>query len=399
MSADLSVHLGATVDSIYEEVVGFYRGWHKLEMSGIYSDGHEIVDQDWSPLSRCDSFSSRREVLGALNGLRRNLDEHHDADQMVRDNLRASETYLRATLGERFAIRDYVASLYLYDPAPIPERTLRATAAEVRELCSRFGLRYSPEDRAAYFARFRVESAQEVAELARAGQDYWLERLYRHIEPPQELKIEVQIVRKDEPWSFFLSTEAGIATFSINAHPRHIFTRGQCQYITSHEVAGHAVQNSCWARAVIRDELPAALHIHATHHPTAALKEGIAQALPYFLCERSELDPEMMLAKKLRELRDMTLANAQLMLEGGGSVTAAWDYCASRLSFVEPFEIERDIANRALKPAERAYQHCYAPSFLAFLRVAERLGQGEVGDFLRSHYHRIPSVSEFWRRA
>ena len=368
-------------------------------MSGIYSDGHEIIDQDYSPLGRCDSFSSRRDVLDALAELQRRFGEQPDLDQMVRDNLSASETYLRAVLGERMSLRQYVSALYLYDPVPIPEKTLEATLAEVKELCSRFGLSYHPEDQPAYLARFRVESAEEVAELARAGQDYWLERLYKHVEPPPDLKINIQIVREDEPWSFFLNASMGLATFSINAHPRHIFTRGQCKYIASHEIAGHAVQNSCWARAVTRGNLPAALLIHATHHPIAPLAEGMAQALPYFLCLSTELDHEMMLAKKLRELRDMVLANAQLMLETGGSVTAAWRYCARHLHFVEPFEVERDIANRALKPAERAYQNCYAPSFLAFRRIAEQLDQDEVGGFLRSHYHRIPSVREFWRRA
>jgi hypothetical protein len=391
--------LGAALDSIYEDVVGFYRGWHQLEMSGIYSDGHEIVDQDYCQLSRCDSFSSRRDVLDALVRLRRRLGGQTNPDRTVQDNLSASDTYLRAVLGERMSLSRYVAALYLYDPVPIAEQILDATFAEVRELCLDFGLSYRSEDRAAYLARFGVESATEVAQLARAGQDYWLERLYKHVEPPPNLKIDVQIVQEDEPWSFFLNARMGLAIFSINAHPRHVFTRGQCQYITSHEIAGHAVQNSCWAQAVTRDDLPAALLIHATHHPIAPLGEGMAQALPYFLCLNAEVGREMMLAKKLRELRDMALANAQLMLEGGGSVSAAWEYCTSRLYFVEPFEIERDLADRALKPAERAYQNCYAPSFLAFRRIAGRLSQDEVGDFLRSHYHQIPSVREFWRRA
>ncbi|MGN9844349.1 hypothetical protein ACTMTI_40115 [Nonomuraea sp. H19] len=389
----------SVLETLYEDVVGFYRGWHALETSGIYSDGHEIVDQDYSPLLHHDDFSSRREVLGALTELRRRLAEQPGLDQMVWDNLVASATFLRAMLGERLSLRHYVSVLYLYDPVPIPERTLEATAADVQELCGHFGLEYRPEDRLPYFARFRVESPDEVVELARAGQDYWLDRLYRHIEPLDELKIEIETVQKDEPWSFFLSSHAGLATWSINTHPRHTFTRGQCKYIASHEIAGHAVQNPSWARAVTRAGLPAALHIHATHHPIVTLAEGIAQALPYFLCPRSELDPEMMLAKKLRELRDMVLANAQLMLEGGSPVTAVWEYCTSRLFFVEPFEIERDLANRVLKPAQRAYQHCYAPAFLAFHRLAESLDQDEVGEFLRSHYQQIPSVRDFWRRA
>jgi hypothetical protein len=386
------------LDSLYEDIVGLYRGWHRLEMSGTYSDAYEIIDQDYSPLTRCDEFSTRREVLNALTGLRQRLGEYADANQLVHDNLNASETYLRTVLGERFSMQHYVSSLYLYDPALIPGPVLDAAAAEVRELCGHFDLQYRPEDKDAYLARFRVESGEEVASLARASQDSWLKRLYTYIDPPDDLKINVEIVDRDEPWSFFLSSKADSSTFAINTHPRHTFTRGQCKYIASHEIAGHAVQNPLWARAVDHERLPSALQIRTTHHPLAALAEGIAQALPYFLCSKSELDPEMMLAKRLRELRDMVLANAQLMLEDGASVTASWEYCANRLFFLEPFEIERDLADRSLRPAERAYQHCYAPSFLAYLHVAERLHRDEVGDFLRSQYQRIPSVRDFWRR-
>ena len=237
-------------------------------------------------------------------------------------------------------MRQYVSTLYLYDPVPIPDRILEATATEVRGLCGQFDLSYRLEDRSAYFARFRVESAEEVAELARASQDYWLERLYTYIELPDDLKINVQLLTKDEPWSFFVTSDANLATFAINAHPRHTFTRGQCKYIASHEIAGHAVQNPCWARAVQRDNLPAARQIHTTHQPLQPLAEGIAQALPYFLCPKSELDPEMMLAKKLRELRDMVLANAQLMLEGGGPLGS----CMGILC--KPFVLCRAIRDR-----------------------------------------------------
>ena len=386
-----------SLDSLYEEVVAFYRGWNELETSGVYADGQPILDHDNAPPQHHGHFNSRREVLTVLSDLRRCLGEHADVHPVVQDNLVASEAYLRATLGERLSFRDYVSALYHYHPAPIPSRTLEATAAKVRSLCQHFGLMYRAEDRAAYLDRFRVESPEEVAALACASQDYWLERLYTHVQRPEELKIKVEVVQKDEPWSFFLSGGAGLMTFSINAHPRHTFTRGQCEYIASHEIAGHAVQNSLWAKAITQQGLPIALQIWTTHHPIVPLTEGLAQALPYLLCQEPELGAEMMLAKTLRELRDMALANAQLMLEDSSPVTAAWEYCADRLLFVQPFEIERDLTNRMLKPSERAYQHCYSPSFLAFLGVARRLHPDDVGAFLRSQYQQIPSAREFWR--
>ena len=52
----------AELDSLYDDIVSFYRGWHQMEMSGTYTDGCEIIDQDYyQPPTRRDSFTSRRD--------------------------------------------------------------------------------------------------------------------------------------------------------------------------------------------------------------------------------------------------------------------------------------------------------------------------------------------------
>jgi len=386
-----------TLREAYDELVGLYRGWHVLEHSGIYTDAQDIIDLDFCPDQHCTQFSSRREVLTDLSRLRADLIRYGPVvHPVVLEDLNASQVFLRALLGESLSFRHFVLELFGFDARPVSFKRLLAILGEINRLAAELGMEYSTQDRQRYFDRFKVNSAVEVETLIRSSQSHWIDRLSRFVDIPAYLPIKTEIAEEDKPWSFSVTGGSRGITLTINSHSRHTFTVGQCDYIPSHEVAGHVVQFLSWSKLVSEETVPAVLGLISTHHPTIVLSEGLSQALPYFISSEFEMKRETLFAKKLRELRDMVLANAQIMLLGGQPIDSAWDYCTGALHFVEEAEIERELSQRSLDPLQRAYQFCYAPSFLAYKSIADSIDKRDVGPFLHSQYQAIPSPKKFW---
>ncbi|MGC9970890.1 MAG: hypothetical protein ABSE56_09890 [Bryobacteraceae bacterium] len=383
----------------YKRLVAVYRSWQQLEQSGKYRPSYDIIDFDLARLDAVGHFESRHSILSELDGIAEALRSASCADTRVVQDLQASRTFLRVLLGEKVPFDKYIWTLMGIHPASVPEGRLARMAEEIRHLLHLHGLAYTVEDHLRYTTTFGVHSPEVLRERILASRSFWLDRLAKVVQLPSTLPIDITVVVKDEPWSFGLSGKPdGGILLEINAHERHSFTTGQCDYIPSHEIAGHAVQFLSWKRSVERGEAPEVLALISTHHPTIALSEGLAQALPYFLCSQTDLPPEMLIAKKLREHRDAVLSNAQLMLWSGGSLDSAWKYAISQLPFATALEIERELAQRSLDPLQSAYLYCYTPYFLAFKDLASRLDKRERLEFLQSQYNSIPSVVAFWAR-
>lgn len=383
------------IEVIDREFVGVMRGWQILEEKN--KSGYDIVDFDLVSEEWKKDFSNRNQVVECLTDIRSNIENDNESEHNLLQKVVACETFSKYLLGINTSFEDYIWKTLRIKAKPIPEEFIEEYKESATKLIKNLGIDYSNESFSEYMARYQIHDGKEVEKFLNSASGFWVDRIKKAIDYDGPINYTVSYVQKDEPWCVGLwgDTKSGVRVL-INTHSRHQFTQGQCKYLPSHEIAGHAVQFSCRQHQLSLGKLRAAFGMVSVFNPDIALSEGLAQALPYFLVDENDLDIDFAATKRVREHRDMVLHNTHLFVENGMEWDDAMQYCLSRLPFLQDKEASKEIEERLNNPLLKTYMFCYAPAFLTFKSASNKLTWDEKKDFLKKHYYDVPNAENTW---
>ncbi|MBE9033123.1 hypothetical protein IQ266_25630 [filamentous cyanobacterium LEGE 11480] len=369
----------------YPKGSALYRGWHALERK---LGGMDIVDFDLIASTECATFTSRNQVLLALESAHRSIAGTDLASQFNRDRLNASIYYLQACLGEQVPFEEYVLNTMGAAPKRFSELQLVESFAQVNELLGEIGLRFSSEYKEAYQKQCLISDKSSVKEKINQQLGKWLNHLSKHITVPELDHVSVSFADVDAYWSNWVngSVRDGFE-LRVNLHPRVKYLKGAPSLLAAHEYCGHLVQVQQWALNMAHGTIEPSYGFSTVHSPEAFMMEGLADVLVYILVDDAELDFDEQLARQLSWHSRLLSNNIHYLINTGHSFRDVFAYYRKYAPFAEDVTIESSIRDRSNDPLGRTYQYVYGIALDYFRQVFE--GQPDrVAEFLPKLYQR-----------
>ncbi|WFE21099.1 hypothetical protein O7621_25105 [Solwaraspora sp. WMMD937] len=367
-------------------------------------DGYErrrgatpVIDYDCAPLDPAapppTPATSRFAVLAGLTAVADELTAVADepdcradepdcrADDRLRARVDADITYLRAMLGERLPLTDYIRRTQGCGAAGWPDDHLAAVGDRARASLADLGVDWNdglPGQLARAEGILRRQDVPDAIEQAVAELEP-LVRAATGTAAPYQLTIER--VDVDAYWSYWLDGAGSAARLRLNRQ-RAEFTETQARVFALHEVLGHALQSASWyAQWSTVDE--GAVRLLSVHTDTQVLLEGLAQALPLFVTGD---DAAAVARVRVTHYTQLVRAGLHRAVDDGVPVADCVAWARQRVPFWSDEEIGDALTDRGVDPQLRSYLWAYPAGVDWFVALADRGDPQSRAAVLRAAY-------------
>ncbi len=359
-----------------DEVEAAVRSWDAYERN---RGSAPIIDYDCHPVSQLpEAASSRLNVLDRLQEL--HTTETQAGDERVRARLRADIAYLRALMGERVPLGEYISRTQGCDAEGWPSDYVTAREANARAAVESMGIEWNAGtlvELASREGRLTIDQAPDA--IRQAAEE--LEPIVRKLtgtDAPFDLKIESADV--DAYWSYWLDGSGPNARLRLNLR-RAQFTEVQARVFALHEVLGHALKGASYAARCAETDVPW-VRLLSVHAPQQVLLEGLAQALPLFVIP----DDEQVVARtRVAHFSHLVMAELHLAINAGTSIEQCVEVARSRVPFWTDEAIADILHDRSVNPQLRSYLWSYAAGIDWFVSLAEAGGPA-AAEILKAAY-------------
>lgn len=201
--------------------------------------------------------------------------------------------------------------------------------------------------------------------------------------------LDIQTVDIDDYWAFWLDGRQDTARVRINLrHAR--FTEVRLREIVLHEIMGHALQGASYADVCTRDDVPW-VRLLSVHAQQQVLLEGLAQALPLFVCP----DDQPLIARvRLGHYLQLVRAEVHLAINDGASVASCAEHVRRRVPFWTDEVIGDVLTDRGANVLLRSYLWSYPAGIDWFANLADHADGQTVSRVLHMAYQRPLSPSD-----
>lgn len=352
------------------------RQWHRYE---IERGGNGVIDYDCDPgHSQPAAATSRYDVLTRLHALH---DRNDELDPDISDSLNAHMYYLRALLGERIPLDNYVAGTQGCGAAGWPSEHLDDVHARAVEHLERLGVAWNERTETALEnaeGQLGTNDAREAIESAAARLESAVRQSCGTAAP---FTVSIEEVNVDQYWAYWLDGQGSSARLRLNLR-RAQFTTVRARQFALHEILGHALQSASYADRCARTAVPW-LRLLAVHAPHQVLLEGLAQALPLFVAPE---DAELVARVRLDHFQVLVHAELHHLINAGRSVEDCVRFARARVPYWDDERIGDLLTDRGADPRLRSYLWAYPAGLDWFVALADHGSRVVAQEVLRAAY-------------
>jgi hypothetical protein len=339
------------------------RGWDKLERS----EGRPaIIDFDCYPDGPPPAdIASRIQVLEQLTSL---LDQAQQTDNhWLIGRLTADLTYVRALLGERLPLSQYVERTQGAPANPWPPSYIEQRKQEAIDALRALGIAWGPNTTKDLEQLEGCLTAQETADEIRSEAERLEDAVRGYVGTDAPFTLDVEEVDQDVYWAYWLDGAGTHARLRINL--RHAqFTRVRARQLALHEILGHALQAASFHEQAQQNDVTW-IRLLSVHAPQQILLEGLAQALPYFVAP----DDEQLIARtKLVHFSQLIRGQLHLMVNEPQPIEDCIAYARRHLPHLTDAALGDSLTDRANNIQLRSYLWSYPIGLDWFARLAEQ---------------------------
>ncbi len=290
-----------------EEFCNILCAWENLEKT--LGDGETIVDFNLTGWKSDRQYSSRAEVLLALDAL--SQDHSVKQDRKVMSRVIALQAYLKGMTGDAPAsysdyIRDRIGIDLVYIPDEKIAKAQKNLEEKLRDVGSRLEDGYvglaacnqsniAADDIPAWFAQRFKQSLQDIKDVLGEIPD---------------MKEPIVVVEEPEhaAWVANVRAEGDQFRFAFN---RHYVKKKSVESLTAtfnHEVLGHAVQGYYWKKEIEEGRLPKSFGLTTVIGPESLTMEALAEYAPLYYGDMT--NPNAAADEALRNYDRMVFNNA-----------------------------------------------------------------------------------------
>ena len=376
--------------SLRDDVETVLRSWDAHETA---RGNPGIIDYDCHPTDAdVQPAPDRLHVLTRLTALYQQARKRDAAP--VADRVRADLTYLRALLGERLPIEQYIRDTQGCEPVGWTDLDLERRRTLAIDALATIGITWGPGLDADLRQQEGPLPAEEAGDAIRAAAKA-LEPAVRELtgsSAPYTLAVES--VDVDAYWAYWLDGAGPAARLRLNLRQAR-FTEVRARQFALHEVLGHALQCASFAHRAATDDVPW-VRIMSVHAPYQVLLEGLAQALPLFVTPD---DPALVARVRLTQYLQLVNARLHLAINRGTAI----EQCVADARALVPHwgdhEIADALADRGADPLLRSYLWAYPAGVDRFATVADTATPDTIRTLMHAAYRDPLTPTELSRYA
>jgi hypothetical protein len=358
-----------------DEIESVLRAWNRYETE---RGATPAIDYDLYPISADVLVAdSRLSVYYRLHELRRLTST---GETWLTSRLDADLAYLRALLGERPPLDEFVQATQACRPGGWPPEYVSQSGELARDRLTALGISWganTDKELSEAEGLLDVESAPEA--IRQAAVD--LEGAVREA-TGATASYELDITTVDEAayWSYWLDGAGQRSRLRLNL--RHAsFTKVRARQFALHEVLGHALQSANLAARCSETDVPW-VRLLSVHAPHQVVLEGLAQALPLFVA----VDDQALVARvRLDHYLQLVRAELHIALNDGATVDDCATHARSRVPFWTDETISDALTDRGANPLLRSYLWSY-PAGLDWFIALSNAGATVIREVLHAAY-------------
>lgn len=338
-----------------------------------------VIDYDCYPLDvDIEPATSRLQVLQQFQALWKKLDDQEHPE--IRRRLLGDIAYLRAILGERLPLNEYVEKTQGCSAAGWSEDYLMYRRDQARERLSEIGVGWHKDTSDEMSQVETPLKVEDVPDIVRSMVAEFEPRVRAIADTSAPFEISIENVNVDAYWSYWLDGAGEKARMRLNLK-NAVFTEVSARAFTLHEIFGHALQCASFSAHALAADVPW-VRLCSVHAPQQVLLEGLAQALPLFVIPE---DQRAMARLSFVHYTQLVRAELHRMINAGTSV----DDCVARARSLLPFWTDENIGNilsdRGVNPQLRSYLWAYPAGLDWFAALAES-GSSVADEVLQASY-------------
>ncbi|WP_024800564.1 hypothetical protein [Nocardia sp. BMG51109] len=334
------------------------RAWNQHEVD---RGAPAVIDFDFLPST--DEAPIAVDRLSTFRRLSELADEAHEPS--VARRITADIAYLRALMGERPGLDDYVRDTQGCPAAGWPAEYI-AAAGETARLCLE-GLGVGWGESTA------VDLAATEGPLDAAAAPDAIRQAARDFEPavrratgsqaPYDLTIEETDI--DAYWAYWLDGAGQRVRLRLNMRNAN-YTKVQARRFALHEVLGHGLQSASIAARCAVEDVPW-VRLLSVHGPQQVLLEGWAQAMPLFIAP----DDDALVARvRIDHYTQLVRSELQLAVNAGTPTEECARHARDRVPWWNDGHIADILADRSTNPLLRTYMWSYVAGLDWFVNLA-----------------------------
>ena len=409
-----------TENQLYDIALDVYRFWHASlgrHRDIIDFDLREGTDFGEQLTSRWSinrpSRAERSEYVSVLGRLLERFrkdapppDKQSHFWKFSDAQIEASYWYAKRQAGHKMDTFEYIEMTQTFEPEFVPESLLQALS---QRLISHAEEVTGSSDPAS------MEKWREANSLSRDGAtDLFREKAAQAVSKVKKFvglyfddDFDVEPVDVNEYWWVWANTdERGRFLFRQNfsTERNKIWTPGKADELGWHE-GYHKARMARRKELIRRGKLHPFFGLTTVHGPEAAVDEGLAQTLVYFVPGAYEsLSPEGKLRVEESVLRSMVYGNIHLRINdpreslSPGQITR---YVRTHIPWEPRKIIDRESKDRTTDPLLQTYRYSYALGVRMMLLYAENLNDRGKQEFLKNIFERpytLPQVNSLFNR-
>jgi len=334
--------------NLRDDIEHAIRSWNSYEIARGYAP---IIDFDCHPIS--DGVEPATSRVAVLNRLRELRHRATDGD-VCAVALDAHLAYLRALLGERPPLDDYVRATQGCQPSGWPDAYVRERGDIARDALVRLGVEWNEHTQDALSEREGALRPSEAEAAIRTAADE-LEPVVRTATGSSaEYHLAVEVADVDEYWHYWLDGAGQEVRLRLNVRKAR-FTEVRARQFALHEVLGHGLQSASLAAQCAAREVDW-VRLLSVHTPYQIMLEGLAQALPLLITPD---DARMTARVRLDHYLQLVRAELHLAINAGQSVEECVDHAHRRVPWWTDEDIADELTDRGTNLMLRSYLWSY----------------------------------------
>ncbi len=368
-----------------DEVETVIRGWDAHERA---RGARAIIDYDFAPTGQpVAPASSRLDVYERLTHLRERAQA--DGAERINTSLTAYLAYLRAVLGERPPLEQYVqdtqgCTTAGWSPDYVTEighRALEAIAGQ--------GVGWGPhtDDELTQVEKpiDMYEARDRVLEIAAEAEPTL--RALTGSTSPYEVSIEIHDV--DDYWAYWVDGAGSQVRLRFNLR-QATFTEVRLRHFALHEILGHGLQCATYADHAARTDVDW-VRLSSVVLPYQVLLEGLAQAMPLFT---SPDDPALITRVRIEHYQQLVRAELHQAINAGATVAECAAHARGRIPWWTKNDIANELSDRSVDPFLRSYLWSYPAGIDWFTTLADTAADQTISNVLRGAFQRPLTPTE-----
>lgn len=332
--------------TVRDEVENLLRSWDRYERE---RGAPAIVDFDCAPVDEPVSPAA-----GRFTVLRRFVELRQNADDEIKRNIDSHVAYLRALMGERAPLDDYLSATQGCRATGWPAEYVAQIGDSVRERLNGLGIGWSattPRDLAAAEGVIDGDAVSDAIRRAVAEAEPAVRRLVDS-DAPYILNIEPTDVHAY--WAYWLDGVGRNIRLRLNMR-NATFTKVTVRQFALHEVLGHGLKAASYTARCTEEDVPW-IRILCVHSPCQVLLEGLAQTLPLFATPE---DDAVVARVELEHYSYLVRAELHIAINAGASVEECAANARTRIPWLTDDGIADFLADRSSDPLLRSYLWAY----------------------------------------